>query len=217
MKALILVDIQHDFLPGGSLEVPEGDKVIPVANRLSPHFPLVVATQDWHPKNHISFASNHREKKPFEQIELNGMKQTLWPDHCVQGSQGADFPKELETRPVEAIFRKGTNPEIDSYSGFFDNNHEKKTGLGDYLKGRDVDEVYLVGLAADVCVKFTGLDARQLGFRTKVVRDGTYGIEDTEGAFEELRKKGVELVTGDEVLSEVRRRPPVTRSTHRSY
>src|SRR4051812_7689039 len=132
MKALIVADIQNDFLPGGALAVPDGHKIIPVVNELQNYFDLVVATQDWHPLNHTSFASNHNNKKPFDIIELHDIKQTLWPDHCVQGSTGADFPAQLNLNKAEAIFRKGTNAEIDSYSGFYDNKHLKSTGLAAY-------------------------------------------------------------------------------------
>ncbi len=169
--ALILVDIQIDFLPGGALAVPEGDAIIPVVNRILPRFDLVVATQDWHPPNHKSFASNHAGAKPFEQTTLHGLPQTLWPDHCVQGTRGADFAPSLDMRPVEAIFRKGTDPEIDSYSAFFDNGHRKSTGLADYLRGKEITSVYLAGLAGDICVWFTALDAAEAGFQTTMVKD----------------------------------------------
>ena len=169
--ALILVDIQIDFLPGGALAVPEGDAIIPVVNRILPRFDLVVATQDWHPPNHKSFASNHAGAKPFEQTTLHGLPQTLWPDHCVQGTRGADFAPSLDMRPVEAIFRKGTDPEIDRYSGFFDNGHRKSTGLADYLRGKEITSVYLAGLAGDICVWFTALDAAEAGFQTTMVKD----------------------------------------------
>jgi nicotinamidase/pyrazinamidase len=176
MKALILTDVQHDFLPGGALAVPDGDKVIPVLNKLSPYFSLVVSTQDWHPKNHGSFASNHPGKKAFETTILGGMDQILWPDHCVQGLPGAGFSEDLNMNRVEAIFRKGTDRSIDSYSGFFDNGKKKSTGMADYLRGRGVNEVYLGGLAADFCVGFTALDAIDLGFKTFVIEDATRAI-----------------------------------------
>lgn len=169
--ALILVDIQIDFLPGGALAVPEGDAIVPVVNSILSRFDLVVATQDWHPPNHKSFASNHADAKPFEQTTLHGLPQTLWPDHCVQGTPGADFAPSLDMRPVEAIFRKGTDPEIDSYSGFFDNGHRKSTGLADYLRGKEITSVYLAGLAGDICVWFTALDAAEAGFQTTMVSD----------------------------------------------
>jgi nicotinamidase/pyrazinamidase len=203
MRALILVDIQNDFLPGGALAVPRGDEVIPVANRLQTRFDLLVATQDWHPARHGSFASRHPGRKPGELAELGGLPQVLWPDHCVQGSSGAAFAPGLEMNRVETIFRKGTDPGIDSYSGFFDNGHRKSTGLGDYLKGRGADEIYLLGLATDYCVKFTALDARQLGFRTFLVEDGSRGVElqpgDVARAIEEMREAGVRIVRSGEL------------------
>ena len=198
MRALALVDIQNDFLPGGALAVPRGDEVIAVANRVQPRFDLVVATQDWHPAGHGSFASRYPGRRPGDLGELGGLPQVLWPDHCVQGSRGAAFATALEMNRVEAIFRKGTDAGIDSYSGFFDNGHRKSTGLGDYLKGRGADEVYLLGLATDYCVRFSALDARQLGFRTFVVEDGCRGVElrpgDVARALEEMRAAGVQVV-----------------------
>ena len=202
VRALILVDIQNDFLPGGALAVPRGDEVIPVANRVQPRFDLVVATQDWHPANHGSFASRHPGARPGDLSDLGGLAQVLWPDHCVQGSRGAAFAGGLEMDRVEAIFRKGTDPGIDSYSGFFDNGHRKSTGLGDYLKGRGAGDVYVLGLATDYCVKFTALDARQLGFRAFLVEDGSRGVElrpaDVSRAIEEMRAAGVHILrSGD--------------------
>ena len=198
MRALILVDIQNDFLPGGALAVPRGDEVVPVANRVQPVFDLVVATQDWHPPRHGSFASTRPGRKPGEVDELAGLSQVLWPDHCVQGSRGAEFARALEMNRVEAIFRKGTAPSIDSYSGFFDNGHRKATGLGDYLKGLAATDVYVAGLATDYCVKFTALDARKLGFRTFLVQDASRGVElragDVARAIDEMRQAGVEVV-----------------------
>jgi nicotinamidase/pyrazinamidase len=203
MKTLILVDIQNDFLPGGALAVPRGDEVIPVANRVQTRFDLVVATQDWHPARHGSFASRHPGRKPGELAELGGLPQVLWPDHCVQGSPGAAFAAGLEMNRVEAIFRKGTDPAIDSYSGFFDNGHRKSTGLGDYLEGRGADELFVLGLATDYCVKFTALDARQLGFRTFLVEDGSRGVElqagDVGRAVAQMREAGVHLVRSGEL------------------
>ena len=171
MKALILVDIQNDFLPGGALAVPDGHAVIPVANRLQAAFPLVVATQDWHPANHGSFASNHPGRSVFEQIELNGLPQTLWPVHCVQNTRGSELAPALNTQRIAKVFQKGTEAGIDSYSGLFDNGHRKSTGMGEWLRGQGVDAVYVCGLATDYCVKFTALDACQIGFRTHLVED----------------------------------------------
>src|SRR3712207_3802084 len=179
MNALILVDLQNDFVPGGALPVPEGDAVVPIANRLTREgkFDLVVATQDWHPPDHGSFAANHPGRKPGEVIDLHGLKQILWPVHCVQGSAGAAFLPGLDMARVEEVFRKGTDPSIDSYSGFFDNGHRKATGLGQYLKSKGVTDVYVLGLATDYCVKFTTLDAVQLGFHTHLIEDACRGVE----------------------------------------
>lgn len=203
MKALILVDIQNDFIPGGALAVPDGDKVIPVANRVMEKFDLVVATQDWHPANHGSFAANHAGKKLFELIDLNGLPQVLWPNHCVQNQRGAAFVKELNTAKIKKVFQKGTDAGIDSYSGFFDNGHRKATGLGDFLKAQGVDEVYVLGLATDYCVKFTALDARQLGFKTYLVEDASRGVnlkpDDVKNAIEEMKKAGVTVTTADKI------------------
>ncbi len=204
MNALIFVDIQNDFVPGGALPVPDGDAVVPVANRLqdSGRFDLIVATQDWHPADHGSFAANHPGHKPGEVIDLNDLPQILWPVHCVQGTPGADFVDGLSTTKVEKVFTKGTDPGIDSYSGFFDNGHRKSTGLGDYLKSRGVRSVYVCGLATDYCVKFTALDARQLGFDTYLVEDASKGVNlkpgDVERAVEEMRRAGVKVVRSDE-------------------
>jgi nicotinamidase/pyrazinamidase len=200
MKALILVDIQNDFLPGGALPVTNGDKIIPVVNKLLDFFGLVVATQDWHPKDHKSFASNHVAKKPFDIIDLNGLKQTLWPDHCVQGSAGADFSRQLEMNKVEAIFRKGTDSEIDSYSAFYDNGHRKSTGLAGYLKERNVTEVFLTGLAGDICVYFTAMDSLEQGFKTFIIEDAVQPLskdefEKTNQAFK--NKNGVIISSAD--------------------
>ncbi|WP_162052788.1 bifunctional nicotinamidase/pyrazinamidase [Pontibacter pamirensis] len=196
MKALLLIDIQNDFLPGGALAVPEGDAIIPVVNRLQEQFDLVIATQDWHPEGHKSFASNHAGKKTFEVIELQGLKQVLWPDHCLQGSTGAAFSEAADMRKVEAIFRKGMNPEIDSYSGFYDNGHLKSTGLTDYLRSKEVTEVYLAGLAADYCVYFTAKDALQEGFKAYVIEDATRAIspEGFDKAKADIESKGGKLV-----------------------
>ncbi|MFW5773734.1 MAG: bifunctional nicotinamidase/pyrazinamidase, partial [Tangfeifania sp.] len=177
MKTLILIDIQNDFIPGGPLEVPGGDEIIPVVNNLQEKFDLVVATQDWHPQNHVSFASNHEGKEPFDKIELDDMEQILWPDHCVQNTRGAEFHPELKTAKVEAIIRKGMDPKIDSYSGFYDNGHKKSTGLTGYLKEKGADELYFAGLAADVCVYFSIKDALKEGFSTTLIEDATRALD----------------------------------------
>jgi nicotinamidase/pyrazinamidase len=202
MRALLLIDIQNDFIPGGSLAVPGGDEIIPRVNELQKHFDLVVATQDWHPADHKSFASNHQGKNVFEHIELDGFDQVLWPAHCVQGTEGAEFSPKLSTNKVEAIFRKGTNTEIDSYSGFYDNGHRKSTALAQYLKGKLVTEVFIVGLAADYCVYYTAKDSLKEGFMTYIVDDAVRAISDDgfEKAKEDIISKGGKIVQSTSVL-----------------
>ena len=198
MEALILVDIQNDFMPGGALAVREGNQVVPVANRLARSFDLVVATQDWHPPNHGSFGANHEGKTVGDVIDLNGLEQILWPVHCVQGTPGAELHADLERSLVHRIFHKGTDPGVDSYSAFFDNARRKATGLGSFLKDRKVDGVYLLGLATDYCVKFSALDALELGFAVRVVEDGCRGVNlkpgDSDRALEEIKAKGGKIV-----------------------
>lgn len=197
-KVLILVDIQNDFVPGGALAVPNGDEVVPVANRVMPNYNLIVATQDWHPANHQSFASQHSGKNVGDVIDLEGLKQVLWPDHCVQGTHGAELVDELNQKLINKIFHKGTDPNIDSYSGFFDNDHRKSTGLGDFLKQQRVDEVYILGLATDYCVKYTVLDSIKLGFTTHVILEGCRGIDmnpgDCERAINEMKQAGAIMI-----------------------
>ena len=177
MKALIVVDVQNDFTAGGNLAVPGGEQIIGLVNALQERFELVVATQDWHPSDHKSFASNHAGKKPFDKIMLGGLPQVLWTDHCVQGTAGADFHPALNLNRVECIFRKGMDPMIDSYSGFFDNGRKKSTGLAGYLKERMIEKVYVCGLAADYCVYYTAKDAIQSGFTTYLIEDATRPID----------------------------------------
>ena len=164
MKALIIGDVQNDFCPGGALPVPGGDQVVEVINRMQPKFELVVAIQDWHPADHGSFAANHPGRSPGEQIELAGLPQILWPVHCVQGTPGAELHPGLDRSRIARVFRKGTDPSVDSYSGFFDNGRRSSTGLGEYLKDQGVTDVYICGLATDYCVKATAMDAANLGF-----------------------------------------------------
>lgn len=208
MNALILVDIQNDFIPGGALAVPGGHEIVPVVNRLQKRFDLVVATQDWHPSNHGSFAANHPEKNPFEAIDLNGLTQVLWPVHCVQNTPGADFAPSLDRAGWDQVFHKGTDATVDSYSGFFDNGRRQATGLGDYLRAKGVTRVYVAGLATDYCVKFTVLDALQLGFPTALIEDACRGIDlqpgDIRKAVEEMRAAGAEILQAAEVLAEVK-------------
>ena len=198
MRALVLVDLQYDFCPGGALEVRRGDEVIPIANRLLPHFSIIAATQDWHPRDHQSFAANHPGKQPYEVIDLNGLSQVLWPVHCVQDTRGATFHDSLDQSKITEVFRKGTDSTVDSYSGFFDNGKRKATGLGDWLTGRWIKQVYVLGLATDYCVKHTALDARGLGFDVWVIEDGCRAVDlkagDGDRALAEMRGAGCAIV-----------------------
>ncbi len=202
MNALLIVDVQYDFMPGGPLGVPEGDEIIPVINELQSFFPLVVATQDWHPADHGSFASVYEGKKPFDHTILGGLDQILWPDHCVQGTKGAELVAELSTDAVEAIFRKGMEKDIDSYGAFYDNGRKKKTGLAEYLRGKGVTDVYIAGLAGDFCVSYSALDSLDEGFNTYLIEDATRPI-DQEGFREmksKLRKKGGKIISSKDLL-----------------
>lgn len=200
-QALILVDLQNDFLPGGALAVPEGDRVVPLANRLAKAFDLVVATQDWHPAGHGSFAASHPGRQPGEVTDLHGLSQVLWPVHCVQDTPGADFHPDLDRSRITRIFHKGTDPRVDSYSGFFDNGHRRATGLGDFLKGKGVTEVFVLGLATDYCVKATAIDAVRLGFTTWLVEDACRGVGlrpgDIPAAIQDMVRAGVVLTRSD--------------------
>jgi len=203
-KALIIVDVQNDFCSGGPLEVAEGDQVVPVINRIAPGFDVVVATRDWHPRDHVSFASSHSGREPGETIQVDGTEQVLWPDHCVQGSKGAELHPDLDVRPLNLILHKGTRRELDSYSGFMETDHRTRTGLAAYLKGLDVSEVTVCGLATDYCVFFTAMDAVSAGFDTRLVTDASRGIDQPEGNIErtttEMKDAGVRLVTSAELL-----------------
>ncbi|TWP28142.1 bifunctional nicotinamidase/pyrazinamidase [Apibacter muscae] len=196
MKALIIVDMQNDFLPDGSLAVENGNAIIPKINSIQAKYDLVVATQDWHPKNHKSFATQHPENKIFDQIILEGLYQTLWPEHCVQGTQGAEFSSLLNQNLIEAIFRKGMDENIDSYSGFFDNGKKKSTGLEEYLKAKKIKEIHVCGLAADFCVYYTAKDALDLGFKTSIIENATIAINPLN--FNEIKinfqEKGGEII-----------------------
>jgi nicotinamidase/pyrazinamidase len=205
MNALIIVDVQKDFVPGGALAVPAGDAVVPVINRLQGRFDLVAATQDWHPANHGSFAVNHPGKRPGDVVDLNGIPQILWPVHCVQKTPGAEFVPELDTARFAEIFHKGTDPGIDSYSTFFDNGHRKATGLAEFLKSRGVTEVYLAGLTTDYCVKFSALDALGLGFKVSAIADACRAVNlkpgDSERAIKEMKKKGARIIQSHDLLA----------------
>ncbi|MEM0518749.1 bifunctional nicotinamidase/pyrazinamidase [Aequorivita flava] len=201
MKTLIIVDVQNDFIPGGSLVVPEADQIVSVINTVQPKFDLVVASQDWHPQNHISFASNHPEKSVFETIKINEQTQTLWPDHCVQNTNGARFHPNLNTAKWEAIFRKGTDPGIDSYSAFYDNGHLKSTGLAGYLKEKGASQLFFCGLAADICVYYSIFDAFKEGFACFFIEDASKPL-DVEGfkkIKEEMVYHGIQIINSSEI------------------
>lgn len=202
--ALILVDLQVDFMPTGMLPVAEGDLVVPIANSLMSNYRTVVATQDWHPGNHGSFAANHPWRKPGQVIDLNGLQQVLWPIHCVQNTWGAEFVADLDTDRITKIFQKGTDPEIDSYSGFYDNGHRKSTGMAEWLREQEIEEVHVLGLAADFCVKFTVLDALSEGFKTVLIEDATRGVNltagDVERAIAQMAEAGASVTVSEKLL-----------------
>ncbi len=201
MKTLIVIDAQNDFMPGGSLAVPNGDKIVPVINKIQHKFDLVVAAQDWHPRNHVSFASNHDGKAAFDEIEVHGKQQTLWPDHCVQGTEGANFHPDLQTERWEAIFRKGTDKDIDSYSAFYDNGHLKSTGLAGYLREKGASQLFLCGLAADICVYYSIYDAFKEGFACFFIEDASQPLD--VKAFEEIEQKmeylGIQIISSEDI------------------
>lgn len=203
-RALILVDLQYDFCPGGALAVPHGDQTIAIANAVAPHFELVVATQDWHPRDHGSFAANHAGVAPYALGELHGLPQVMWPVHCVQGTRGAAFHDDLRA-PIARVFPKGTDPTVDSYSGFWDNGRRKSTGLGDWLRGQGVTEVYVLGLATDYCVKATAIDAAADGFTTFLIEDGCRAVDlnpgDGERAIDAMRAAGVVVLDSGQIAS----------------
>jgi nicotinamidase/pyrazinamidase len=203
MDALIIIDVQNDFCPGGALPVAEGHQVVPVINRLIPAFPVVVATQDWHPIDHKSFAVNHPGHRVGDVIELGGVPQILWPVHCVQGTIGAEFHPELNRAAIQAVFQKGTDPEVDSYSGFFDNARRHDTGLHRFLQDHEVDRTFVCGLATDYCVKFTCLDGRSLGYEVVLVEDASRGVDlhagDVCRAIEDMKAAGVKVVSSSEI------------------
>jgi len=200
---LIVVDVQYDFCPGGQLAVPRGDEVIAPINDIARHFRHVIITQDWHPPGHLSFASSHPGRKPHETIDVFYGRQILWPDHCMQGSCGAEFHKVLHTNAIEAIFRKGTDPEIDSYSGFYDNGHKRSTGLAGYLREKGAKELYFCGLAADFCVNFTVKDALKEGFQCTWIEDATRALdqEDFKKIKEDLTKEGVRFIQSENLTN----------------
>ena len=205
MEALLIVDVQNDFCPNGALAVSDGQLIIPAINTLMDYFDLIVATQDWHPKGHGSFASSH-SKMAGEIINLGGVKQILWPDHCIQGTKGAELHHELDSHKITKIFPKGVQQNIDSYSGFFENDHQTATGLGLYLKKKGVTKIFITGLATDYCVKYTALDSVKLGFKTIVLIDACRGVElnpgDVKEAIAEMKESGVVITRADEANGE---------------
>jgi nicotinamidase/pyrazinamidase len=202
---LIVTDVQRDFCPGGALAVKDGDAVVPVINKILKleKFDRVVATQDWHPRDQVSFASNNAGKYPFEQVEIGEVTQTLWPDHCIAGTDGAAFHPDLKTDRFDLIIRKGTNPSVDSYSAFLENDKKMKTGLDGYLTSVGTDRVYLCGLATDYCVFFSAMDAVGFGFKTHVIIDACRGIDVPKGNIDrcvaEMKKKKIEIITTEQL------------------
>lgn len=205
--AFLAVDVQNDFCPGGALAIAGGDAVVPVVNRLAPLFPVRVATQDWHPLGHVSFASTHPGKAPYEAVgtDSDGRTSTLWPDHCIQDSHGAAFHPRLDERPFNFVVRKGFRADLDSYSAFFENDGETPTGLDGFLKGLGVDTVVLAGLAFDYCVFFSAMDARRLGYKVFVVVDATRSVDAPAGnalrTEVQMREAGIGLVQSSELLA----------------
>lgn len=202
---LLLVDIQNDFLPGGALAVADGDAVVPVANRLMPRFSSVVASQDWHPADHLSFVDQHAGFKAFQTTEVDGLEQILWPAHCVQGSAGAGFASALDIAHIDHVVRKGENRRIDSYSAFFDNDHRHETDLGAILRRLGTNRLFVMGLAADVCVKYTVMDALAERLAVTLIVDGVRGVDmradDTRAAIHAMRAAGAECIDSDTLLS----------------
>ena len=195
-EAILVIDVQNDFCPGGALAVSGGDEIVAPINALVPEFPVRVFTQDWHPADHLSFASNHDGAEPMSMTEMPYGPQVLWPDHCIIGSDGAAFHPDLDTRPADLIIRKGFRREIDSYSAFFENDHETPTGLDGYLKSRGVDTVTVVGLATDFCVNYSAVDAAKLGFKVNVIESLCRAIDfdgSLEAAKEGMAEAGVNL------------------------
>jgi nicotinamidase/pyrazinamidase len=205
-RALIIVDVQNDFCPGGALAVPNGDQVVGAINTIveSGQYDLVVATQDWHPAGHGSFASAHPGSNPYDSIDLNGLPQVLWPDHCVQNTPGAEFHPDLNTEAIQRVFQKGTDPTVDSYSGFFDNGRRNPSGLAEYLTENEVTRVDVVGLATDYCVKATATDAKNLGFDTSILLAGCRAVnvspKDGEIALSQMAGSGITLIASSTIV-----------------
>ena len=203
-RVLIVVDVQNDFCPGGALQIKDGDSIIPLINRIMDRFDLVVATQDWHPQNQVSFASNNPGKNIYDQINISGIAQTLWPDHCIQGTKGAEFHDDLDLSKFCLILRKGMNPLVDSYSAFIENDRNTETGLAGYLKALKVLEIFICGLATDYCVYYSAMDSLRYGFRCNVIIDATRGVDLPEGSIgavvSEMKNKGISVISSDELL-----------------
>ena len=205
MEALLIIDVQNDFCPGGKLAVTGGDEIIPVINSILPFFNHIIQTQDWHPHDHYSFASNHNEKSEYETISLEYGQQVLWPDHCVQGSEGAEFHPELETTDTLLIVRKGFRKEIDSYSAFFENDQKTKTGLDGFLRSLGIEKLFMCGLATDFCVKWSALDARKLGYKVYLIEDAIKAIDlngSEKEAVKEMKNAGVHFISTDNLKAE---------------
>ncbi len=202
MKALIIIDMQQDFCPGGALAVQDGDTIIPVINQLATRFPHIILTQDWHPEGHSSFASVHEGKAPYDTVQMNYGEQVLWPDHCVQGNKGADFHPDLEVNNAQLIIRKGFRKDVDSYSVFYENDHKTATGLAGYLKDCGIKTVYLTGLATDFCVKWSAIDGIKEGLDVYVITDAVKGINlngSEDAAWAEMREAGIKEIQASEV------------------
>jgi nicotinamidase/pyrazinamidase len=203
-RVLIVVDVQNDFCPGGALQIKDGDSIIPLINRIMDRFDLVVATQDWHPQNQVSFASNNPGKNIYDQINISGIAQTLWPDHCIQGTKGAEFHDDLDLSKFCLILRKGMNPLVDSYSAFIENDRNTETGLAGYLKALKVREIFICGLATDYCVYYSAMDSLRYGFRCNVIIDATRGVDLPEGSIgavvSEMKDKGISVISSDDLL-----------------
>ncbi|TVR17287.1 MAG: bifunctional nicotinamidase/pyrazinamidase [Balneolaceae bacterium] len=203
MKALLVVDIQNDFCPGGALAVSGGDEIVPIVNKLMDHFDAIILTQDWHPAGHLSFASSHKEKNPYDTTDMAYGTQVLWPEHCIQGTNGAEFHPELHSDKAQVIIRKGFRKEIDSYSTFFENDQKTTTGLKGYLNQRGITELYTVGLATDFCVKWSVLDGIDEGFTMHIVKDAVRGIDldgSLDAAWKEMEAKGAIITTSEAIL-----------------
>ena len=201
-SALLMIDIQNDFCPGGALAVDEGDKIVSNVNSIQEKFTVKILTQDWHPKNHKSFASNHKNKDPMSTTQMFYGTQVLWPDHCIQGTEGSRFHAKLITDNADLIIRKGFRPEIDSYSAFFENDQKTPTGLDGYLKSRGINTIYLCGLALDFCVYFSAIDGAKLGYNVTVIKDACRAIDlnnSLENSLNDMKGKGVKLLSTPEL------------------